>query len=201
MMLSPAARLAAALLAAVAAVSIAAQSTVIPDGPDTIGGTIWVMAGYFTILTNALIVISTGAMAARGRALSPGWLGGLTLWIAIVGVIYHTMLSDLWDPQGLAWWADQGLHSAVPALTFLWWAGFAPKAGLGWRHAALWLIWPLIYAAYALIRAGFTGAYPYPFIDLNVLSLGAFAANVAWLSLGFFLGGLVLVGLARLIRR
>lgn len=201
MKLSPAARLTAALLATVAVVAIVVQSTLIPDGPGTIGGTIWVMAGYFTILTNLMVALSAGAMAARGRALSPGWLGGLTLWIAIVGVVYHTMLADLWNPEGLAWWADQGLHSAVPALTFLWWAGFAPKTGLGWRHAALWLSWPLIYVAYALIRAGFTGAYPYPFIDLNVLSLAAFAANVAGLSLGFFLGGMALVGLARLIRR
>ncbi len=201
MTLSPAARLTAAFLATVAVVAIAVQSTVIPDGPDTVAGTIWVMAGYFTILTNTMVAVSTGVMAARGWALSPGWLGGLTLWIGIVGVIYHTMLSDLWNPQGLAWWADQGVHSAVPVLTFAWWAGFAPKAGLGLRHAALWLAWPLIYLAYALVRAGFTGAYPYPFIDLNVLSLGDFAANVAGLSLGFFLGGTALVGLARLIRR
>ena len=199
--MTPAARLSAALLSLVALVAIAVQSTVIPDGPGTVTGTIWIMAGYFTILTNLLVAVSAGAMAATGRALPPGWLGGLTLWIAIVGVVYHTMLADLWDPQGLAWWADQGLHSATPAITFLWWLAFAPKSGLGVRHAALWLIWPLVYVAYALIRAQFTRAYPYPFIDLNTLSLGAFAANVAGLSVGFFLGGLALVGLARLIRR
>ena len=102
---------------------------------------------------------------------------------------------------GLALWADQGLHSATPLLTLLFWLVFAPKAPLPWKMALYWLAWPLIYVTYALIRGSFTKVYPYPFIDLNALSIGQFAMNAIGLCIAFFLAGIVLIGIARGIAR
>ena len=66
--------------------------------------------------------------------------------------------------------------------------------------AVRWLGWPLIYVIYALVRGIFTQKYPYPFIDLNVLTAGQVAVNSVGLTVAFFLGGLVFVGLARALR-
>lgn len=163
--------------------------------------TFWRMARYFTILTNLMVAISFLSMGIMGRAQRPTWLMALTLWIVIVGAVYHTLLAHLYDFSGLNWWTDASLHGGVPALTALWWIAFAPKHGLGIKSAALALLWPLIYVIYALIRGAFTGEYPYFFIDVNTLGYGGVALYSAGLCFGFFLGGLALVGLARLLRR
>jgi hypothetical protein len=137
----------------------------------------------------------------RGAAPSSAWLAGLTLWIIIVAIVYHLLLARLWAPAGLAWWADQGLHSAVPVLVTLWWLQFAPKPGLRVGHAALWLAWPLLYTAYALVRGTLTGRYPYPFLDVTTIGYDGVALNGIGLTVAFFLGGLAMVGSAKALTR
>jgi hypothetical protein len=85
-------------------------------------------------------------------------------------------------------------------LTALFWLAFAPKGGLGVMDAVRWLGWPLIYVIYALIRGIFTERFPYPFIDLTVLTPGQVALNSLGLTFAFFLGGLLMVILARILR-
>lgn len=196
------ARLSALALGLLAALTLALQVSVsIRDNDGDLLLTFWRMARYFTILTNLFVAISFLRLGGTGRAQSPTWLMALTLWIVIVGVVYHTLLAHLYDFTGLNWWTDLGLHGVIPALTALWWIVFAPKSGLGIKAAALALLWPLIYVIYALLRGAFTGEYPYFFIDVNTLGYGGVALYSAGLCFGFFLGGLVLVGLARLLAR
>jgi hypothetical protein len=195
------ARVSAAFVALIGAAAITAQTLVSFGLTGSFGGALWAVVGYFTVLTNLIVTATFIAISARRAAPSTIWLAAITLWIAIVGVIYHLLLAQLWAPKGLAWWADQGLHSAVPVLTVLWWLLFAPKPGLRASHAALWLTWPLIYVAYALLRGVWTGRYPYPFLDVAALGYGGVALNGMVLTLGFFLGGLATVGIARALTR
>ena len=194
------ARLAATVIALAALAALATQVVVSYRMTGGALATLWVILGYFTVLTNLLVFASFAVMTATGRMLSASWLAGLTLWIAIVGVVYHTLLANIWEPQGLALWADQGLHTVTPVLTALFWLVFASKGGLGVMDAVRWLGWPLIYVIYALIRGMFTGRFPYPFIDLTVLTPGQVALNSVGLTVAFFLGGLLVVALARLLR-
>jgi len=164
------------------------------------GGTaaaLWQMAAYFTVLTNIGVAATFGLIAVTGREATAAWHGAITLAILTVGVIYHWLLSGLWQPRGLAFWADQGLHSVVPALVALYWLTCAPKSGLALRHAALWLVWPLAYCVWALARGAATGAYPYPFIDATALGAARVTLNIAGLGLAFLIAGLLLVVLAR----
>jgi hypothetical protein len=193
------ARLMASLLALVALAALVTQYVVtfrMTGGPVV---TRWIILGYFTVLTNGIVLATFARIAATGRMPSDRWLAGVTLWITIVGVVYHLLLATLWAPQGLALWADQGLHTATPLLTILFWVLFAPKAALDWSDAVRWIGWPLIYTIYALIRGMFTGAYPYPFIDLAVLSPGQVAVNSLGLSAAFLAGGLILVALSKVL--
>ena len=167
-------------------------------GPSTV---LWRMAGYFTVLTNSLVAVTFLIAAARNKPVGAIWAAGLTLWICAVGAVYHAILAAIWEPVGLAWWADQGLHSAVPALVLLWWLTLADKRGLHWRHALLWLIWPAVYCVYALIRGATSGFYPYPFLDLDALTSTAVAVNIVGLVLAFAAGGLALVALSKRLDR
>lgn len=201
MRLSSTAKLAAILIALTAWAALAAQFIVSLDETNGPAQALWVLARYFTILTNLLVALLFSFMAVRGKGFGPSWLGGLTLWILIVGIVYHTLLARLYDPQGLNWWSDHGLHTAVPVLTALWWLIFAPKRGLGVRQAAYWMLWPLIYVIYALARGATDGIYPYYFIDAATLGYARVALNALGLSLGFFLGGLMIVGLGKVLSR
>lgn len=157
--------------------------------------TLWRMAGYFTVLTNLGVGIVMLAELA-GRHASARLAGGTTLAILMVGLVYHTLLARLWNPVGLAWWADQGLHSAVPGLTLLWWLTLAPKS-VSLRDLPFWLIWPILYVAYALTRGFSTGFWPYPFLDVTALGWPSVSANLAGITLVFAAIGLGLIQIAR----
>ncbi len=157
--------------------------------------TLWLMAGYFTVLTN-LLVVAVMARAAMGALIPARLAGAMTLSILMVGAVYHLILARLWQPEGAAWWADQGLHTAVPLLTFGWWLAFA-RNSTDWADLPAWLVWPALYLVYALLRGGQTGFWPYPFLDADVLGWPMVAANIVAMLAAFALLGAALIVLAR----
>ena len=166
-------------------------------GVDLAVDRIWAMAGYFTILTNALLVVHLLAIT-KGWQISASRAAGLLVAIGAVGLIYHALLASQFPTEGLGWWADLGLHTAMPAGYFAWWLGFAPKA-LRWREVPHWLIWPALYAAYALIRGGVTGFWPYSFLNADTLGWAHVARNLAALVLALLLLSLAIAALARIV--
>lgn len=198
---NPFARPTAALVSLTALAALVLQARVaegaatrVPDTPVW-----WWLAGYFTILTNLGVVILMAALAF-GTRLSARIQGGLLLSILMVGLTYHALLARLWAPQGLAWWADQGLHSAVPLLMLGWWLGLGDKM-VSLRDLPWWLIWPATYAAYALARGALTGFWPYPFLDAAHLGWPQVALNSAGMVLAFAALGLTLIACARALVR
>jgi hypothetical protein len=187
----------AALVAAIALTALGTHLVVSYKLTGALGPAIWLMAIFFTILTNLMVFITFARMFATGHMQSAFWLVSLTLWILIVGIVYHVILTQFGTPVGLAWWADQALHTATPLATLLWWIAYAPKRPMPWRNSVLSLSWPLIYVIYALIRGAFTGIYPYPFIDLNALSYGQLFKNALVFFFGFWVGGLAIIAIAR----
>ena len=156
-----------------------------------LGATLWHLAGFFTVLTNLLVAVHLMAIAAGWRV--PGArVAGLVLWIGLVGIVYHLLLAHLWSPEGLAWWADQGLHTLVPVLVALWWLVFVPFWSPKWRVLLSWQVWPLAYVVYALLRGALTGFWPYPFLDLGLNGAWGVAANILGLQLSFVLSGAAL---------
>lgn len=158
---------------------------------------------YFTILSNiAVVLVTTHAVLAR-----PGFFssltvrGGVALYIAVTGGIYFFVLRHLWNPQGAQWWADTGLHYAVPLLYLAWWLGCAPHGGLSWRQVPIWLIFPALYVCWAFLRGAWVQEYPYPFIDVAQLGWSKVLINSAGMLLLFVVVGLVLVGVDRLLGR
>lgn len=190
------ARLTAFALAILILAALRAQFDALPEQAGVVDLTarLWLMAGFFTILTNGLIALHLFAVV-KGWQIPASRAAGLLLSITVVGLIYHILLARLWNPQGLGWWADQGLHTAVPLGYFGWWLAFAPKA-VRRRDVPVWLIWPACYGGYAMIRGAMTGFWPYPFLNADALGWPAVAMNLALLLLVFAGLGVALLVIA-----
>ncbi|WP_425051279.1 Pr6Pr family membrane protein [Psychromarinibacter sp. S121] len=202
MLLSAPARTCAAIVAALAVLSLCLKFGITQmETGDRIAGVLWAQARYFTILTNGLVAILFMAMVMAGRQVSDRLIAGLVLWIASVGLIYRLLLAELWEPQGLQRIADQGVHAVVPMSVFLWWVIFARKNDIGWLDPLRWLLWPLAYLAYALVRGALDGVYPYPFLDPGRLAPPQLVWNCARLMEGFVGAGYLLFGATRLSPR
>ena len=131
---------------------------------------------------------------AMGERISTAFLAGLTLWMVIVAVIYHTLLAR--DYVGLRWINDQIQHRATPLLLLMWWWRFAPKSDLHPRHALLWLAWPAAYMAYALIRGEIDNLHPYFFIDPPLIGWPKVLMWILIMAVGFYAAGRGMVWLA-----
>lgn len=194
-------RLAAGLLAALAWVALLLQLSLslrLSLANDRgLGDGLWMFFAFFTVLSNLLVAIiaSRAARAADGGRDAP-WRGCAVTAIALVGLGYHLLLRDIWNPQGAQWLADVLLHYAVPLAALLWWLALPPRGRIDGVAPLRWLLWPVAYAVYALARGAASGFYPYPFIDVTTLGLSRVLLNAAGLLLAFVLAAYLLRALA-----
>jgi len=171
-------------------------------GASLLGGLVSFFS-YFTVITNTLVaVVLTCAVtdresAARRWFLQPWVSSGIAVSIAVVGLAYSILLRHLWHPQGWQFIADELLHDVMPLLFLAYWWLCVPKGTLRLKHLPLWLIYPLVYFAYALLRGHLLGAYAYPFIDVALLGYPQVFVNAGGILLGFVLIALLLIGIDR----
>jgi hypothetical protein len=167
-------------------------------------GTVVTFLSFFTILTNLLaaLVFTSIAMRLAGAEFfrRPSVQAGTAVYIAIVGIAYHLLLRQLWNPQGAQLVADIVLHSVMPAAYLLYWFLFAPRTGLHWKDAVAWLGYPGVYLVYSLARGAAIGVYPYPFVDVNLLGYGGVFVRAAIFLLAFLAMGLLVVAVGRSTR-
>lgn len=158
---------------------------------------------YFTILTNILVAVGLSCVLWVGQTAAglffaqPNVKAGTAIYIAFVGVVYFLLLRNTWNPQGLQKLADILLHYATPSLYVAYWLIFAPKHLLRWKDAFLWLIYPLGYFVYVLLRGAVSGFYPYPFVDVHVLGYPHVCLNASVLTAVFLCAGLATVAWGR----
>ena len=189
--------LAAALVAIICWAGLAIQfSNALGNQHHEVGTTLWVLARFFTVLTNLLVAVVM-TWVATGRKASPEMLGGVTLAIILVGVVYYELLQGLHHLTGAAQVANLLLHRASPIGMTLWWLVFAPRGRLKWSAPLQWVAYPVAYSLYVLGRGQLDGKYPYPFIDVGELGWLQVALNAGGIALGFILAGLLLVGIDR----
>jgi len=194
------ARLAAAAVALTAWAGLAIQLDASIGLTGSATAALWTMLRYFTVLANFAVAILFTALAA-GRHASPGLIGGGTLSILLVGIVYHLLLSGLLELSGGAQLADLLLHTIVPILVSLWWLAFAPKGGLASRDPIVWAIFPLAYFAYGLTRGVIEAQYPYPFMNLAVLGWAQTLLNALGIAAGYLIAGLAFIRLDRFLAR
>jgi len=131
----------------------------------------------------------------------PSVLSALTLYITIVCLVYQIVLRRQHTQHGLFKFCDEILHTLSPPLFVLFWLIFVDKGKLAWSKAFNWLIYPLIYFVFIIVRGVITGYYPYSFIDGTKLNLGQIAVNFFFLLLTFLAIGLIYIGISRLSKK
>lgn len=148
---------------------------------------------YFTIETNILVVImllmSAVAIAAGKNSKLDLFRSATTVYILVVGIGFSALLSGLEGVKLTAVpWDNVVLHYIIPVAVFADFMTDRPRRKLPFKRALLWLLFPIVYATYALVRGGLTGWYPYPFLNPDVSGAGSVVATIVGLfALGFAL--------------
>ncbi|RYY23697.1 MAG: hypothetical protein EOP62_19275 [Sphingomonadales bacterium] len=162
---------------------------------------------YFTILMNVIVALAmTGPALAPDSALgrwtaTEGVRAAVAMYIAVVGVTYHFLLSHVWDPQGWLFVSNGLLHYVMPIAFVLDWLLFTPKGGLRWIDAVKWLSVPLVYMVWTVIHGYASDWWPYWFVNLPTLGLSKAAFWFTAMLALFMVAGLVVVAIDRTIGR
>lgn len=170
-----------------------------------VGATIIQFFSYFTILTNILVALYSTVVLTKPLSPAGSWFSkpatatALAVYITIVGVVYNAVLRFLWSPQGLQKIVDEALHTVIPLLFIVYWLFWVPKKTLQWKNVFSWLLYPLGYFSYILLRGALSSLYPYPFIDVTILGYQRVFLNSFFLCVVFLAVGLVFIGLGKLL--
>ncbi|MDQ6702595.1 MAG: Pr6Pr family membrane protein [Pseudomonadota bacterium] len=154
---------------------------------------------FFTIETNLLVALVLTIFCARPQAerflTRPSVKSALVVYIIIVGVVYAVLLRNLWHPHGLQLLADLLLHDAIPFLYPFYWLAFLSKGSLRWSDPAWWLVYPVLYFLYSMLRGAAFGTYLYPFFDAAQLGFARVWVNGIVLLAAFIGLGVVLTAI------
>ncbi|MYT69924.1 MULTISPECIES: Pr6Pr family membrane protein [unclassified Streptomyces] len=194
-------------------IALAALTGIVID--LTISDSVLRVLSYFTIQSNILVAVVL-ALSARHAwtarpPLTPLLTGGTLLFICITGLVYHFVLANSSsgfsmtdDPAHvMTGWrtvSNQLLHTVTPVAVLLDWLLLTRPGLLRPRHAALWLLYPLAYFGFALIRGaimtpGTPARYPYPFLDVDAHGYPGVLTNAVLFGAAFYLLALALVAL------
>lgn len=177
-MASNIARLARAATAALAIAAIVAQVKVLADEGklDLVN-----FLSFFTIQSNIIGIVALLILAARPAGPRPFWLeslrGAATVYLTVTFVVVILLLRDV-DVGLQLPWVDFVLHKVTPAVLFADWLLDPPTVRLGPRAALSWLVFPLIWLVYTMIRGPNAGWYPYPFLNPANGGYGTVAVTV-----------------------
>jgi hypothetical protein len=147
------------------------------------------LLSYFTIESNVLAAVMLTVTAVTvlrggstlGRTLTL-WRGLATFSMVATGIIYVALLRNV-DVQTGSQWTNTVLHYLMPVVLLVDWL-ITPRARIALLAAAWWLVFPLLYLAYSLIRGPIVDWYPYPFLDLRIHSGGTVAITGVVLAVG-----------------
>lgn len=162
---------------------------------------------YFTILSNIFVsivfIISAFYLAVGRKPLATDDIlrGASVLYMVITGVVYSTLLAGL-DLDLTLPWVNQQLHYIMPIVVLADWLCQPQRTKLTIQKVLPWMIFPVLYLVYSLVRGTFVNWYPYPFLDPN--KAGGYA-GVALYSLGIlvllFVASFLLMKLGNRLKR
>ena len=166
-----------------------------------------IFLGYFTVLTNLFVALTTTLPLIAGNTRLGRWfarpivLGCAVTSITIVGITYHLLLRNVWQPQGLQLAADNILHYMVPISALIYWFAFPPRSRLSLWAPIAWCLYPAGYFVYVFIRGELLRSYPYYFIDVTQIGYPQAMWNSFGLLIAFIILGAVVLAIARFRNR
>ena len=124
---------------------------------------------FFTIQSNiigavAVTIAALAGPAARGSVWLSQLRGAATLYMGVTGMIFSLLLSGA-DVQTPIPWVNSVLHYIFPLFIVIDWLVDRSVRPLALRQGLVFLVYPVAYLAYSLIRGPIVDWYPYPFLD------------------------------------
>ena len=98
------------------------------------------------------------------------------------GVVHFFFLRPLLDLDGADLLADKLLHLVVPLLAVIGWVAFGPRERATRADLVPFLVVPVFWLGYTLVRGAFVDWYPYPFIDVGEHGYGVVLLNALGIS-------------------
>ena len=162
---------------------------------------------FFTILTNlfAAVVLIVGAINLLRRRepkeADDILRGSAVVAIAVVGLVFGLLLSHL--ESEMIPWVNFVTHYLMPVVMVLDWLFQPPKAKLAPKHIWFWVVYPIAYLTYSLIRGAVVDWYPYWFINPHE-SPGGWSGVILYsgaITIGFLLISFALLWLGNKLKR
>ncbi|OGO58674.1 MAG: hypothetical protein A2V85_15370 [Chloroflexi bacterium RBG_16_72_14] len=123
---------------------------------------------YFTIQSNLIgvasfLVAAAGWRRARSAAMDL-FRGAAVVYLTVTLVVFALLLSNT-DVDTAVPWVNTVVHQVFPLAVIADWLVDPPDEPITFRRSLWWLVYPLAWVAYTLVRGPIAGWYPYPFID------------------------------------
>lgn len=179
---------------------------------------------YYTNLSNLLVLLFFSCrvvvtfLGIQSGSLyqvvySDFWHFSITASILITFLIYHFLLAPLVKKGDIGSaefkhhsFDNIAVHYLVPILTLLDWLFIASKSNLNWISGVYWIVIPLAYTLFALLRGLLggnikytTSPYPYPFMDPAENGWKKVMLNLFYMSIGFVVLGMMMVGIGGIL--
>jgi len=162
---------------------------------------------FFSFFTNESNLFAAGlllygayrGLRPGGQASSPAYdllRGAAVIYMTITGAVFVLLLSGSNESVP---WANAVVHYVMPVVIVLDWLIDPPRSRITRGRASSWLIFPLVYFSYTLIRGAIVGWYPYPFLNVTTKGYGQVLADGVGILIGMIAVGsaTLMVGNAR----
>ncbi len=152
---------------------------------------------FFTIESNiiALVVLALFGLRRSTSATQSLELlrGAAVLYMATTGVVYGLLLSGYTEGLDTTLpWVNNVVHRIMPLVLVADWLINPPAVRVAFRTALVWLIFPIVFLVYSLIRGPIVDWYPYPFLNpddvggyggvaLYCVGIAVFIVAMTWL--------------------
>lgn len=162
----------------------------IASHPGQLASRTLIYLSFFTILTNALVMVASLGLARHSGHLHrwakrPTTRTAISVYITVVAVIFQLLLAKLVHLSPLGWWGNMLVHQLVPALWLAGWVAFGQHGGIARSAPPHWLVYPLVYAAWTFAHGATSGWYPYPFMNVARKGLSTVIRNLLLMALFF----------------
>ncbi|HEY7986784.1 MAG TPA: Pr6Pr family membrane protein [Methylophilaceae bacterium] len=155
---------------------------------------------FFTNLSNLLAAITLTLWVKHTRSKEGGFpnyldITSMVVYVWLAGLVYNLMLRGLFHAN---WPATIILHDIVPVLFLIFWWTCIPRLRFTVKQVLSWLLFPIVYFIYTLIRGALGDRYPYPFLDVSKFGYGMIMENALGIMFALLALSMVLVVLNNL---
>ena len=96
---------------------------------------------------------------------------------------------------------DELLHTIIPFMVIIYWYLYEKKSLATYKQIPRWLIYPLIYLTYILVRGEFSGFYPYAFVHVGNIGLSKVLINSIILIAFFSVLSAIFITIGKVIKK